>query len=116
MDRRAILRRLDAAVLELAALRALLKAADEPDEPADPRAEAVERLRRCCAERGIEVGLGDTIAEGDAARLLRRSASSLRRWRAEGRGPNWRRGLGQRVEYALADITEFHAVNTGGGD
>jgi excisionase family DNA binding protein len=46
------------------------------------------------------------VTEGEAARLLRVSLTSVRRWRREGRGPVYRK-LGRSVRYRRDDLADF---------
>ena len=46
------------------------------------------------------------ITEGEAAAMLRVSLTSLRRWRANGYGPVFRK-MGRSVRYRPADLAEF---------
>jgi Helix-turn-helix domain len=48
------------------------------------------------------------ITEGEAAAMLRVSLTSLRRWRANGCGPVFRK-MGKSVRYRPADLAEFVA-------
>jgi hypothetical protein len=60
------------------------------------------------------------VTEGEAARILRVSLASLRRWRRQGSGPVYRK-LGRTVRYRASDLSDFVASarrmstsNTGG--
>jgi hypothetical protein len=46
------------------------------------------------------------ITEGEAARILRVSVASLRRWRRQGAGPVYRK-LGKTVRYRPDDLADF---------
>ena len=48
------------------------------------------------------------VTEGEAARLLRVSLTSVRRWRREGRGPVYRK-IGRSVRYRQDDLADFIA-------
>lgn len=102
----------DAVTLAAAEVRMLL--AGGPVAP-DPAGEVLAALREAAVARGIVIGPDDGIGERDAAGLLGRSPSTLRRWRAEGAGPPWRRLLG-RVVYRLGDLAAFLADGTAEGD
>lgn len=103
----------DRLTIEAAALRALIA---PPASAADGEAtETLARLRETAEARGFQITGDGFLAERDAAELLGRSPSTLRRWRAEGAGPAWRRRLG-RVEYALSDLADFVASTTDPGD
>jgi hypothetical protein len=101
----------DRLTIEAAGLRALLAAPVERD----PAADTLAQLREACEARGYPVSPDDHVAERDAGELLGRSQSTLRRWRAEGAGPPWRKRL-NRTEYALAELAEFLADGTAEGD
>jgi hypothetical protein len=47
----------------------------------------------------------------EAARILGRSAATLKRWRCEGVGPNWIE-IERRVSYDLAVLLEYIKKNT----
>lgn len=59
-----------------------------------------------------------TVAEADdpllltqeAAAILRRSVSSMNKWRGDGRGPRYVR-VGGSIRYRLSDIRAFIAAN-----
>lgn len=118
-DAAAALRRLDAALaahrraadavtLAAAEVRALLAGEAQPPDAA---AEALAALRETAARRGFAVTGDDHVTERDAADLIGRARGTLRAWRAEGRGPQWRKRLG-RVEYDLAGLASFMAAGT----
>jgi hypothetical protein len=48
------------------------------------------------------------VTEGEAARILRVSLGSLRRWRRQGSGPVYRK-LGRTVRYRPNDLSDFVA-------
>jgi excisionase family DNA binding protein len=50
------------------------------------------------------------VTEGEAARLLRVSLTSVRRWRREGRGPVYRK-IGRSVRYRPDDLADFIATS-----
>jgi hypothetical protein len=113
-DARALRRQLTRVSLELARLASMLPGdGGNTGSAADPVADAADQLRRACSERGFDVSLDDAVTEAAAASLLSRSTQTLRRWRSEGIGPRWRRGLGRRIEYAVADLAVFRAENIG---
>lgn len=49
------------------------------------------------------------ITESELADRLALSVVTLRRWRLEGRGPQFRK-FGRAVRYALADVERFEAA------
>ena len=48
-------------------------------------------LRAECRIRGISVSWDEFVATADAAKLVRKSSSTLSNWRDQGRGPSYRR-------------------------
>ncbi len=75
---------------------------------ADPVAAKVELLREACIEMDISFTADGYIGEHSAARLLSRSATTLRNWRYAER-PLKFRVLGSRIEYGLDDLAAFLA-------
>ncbi len=65
-------------------------------------------MRAACVALGITVSWDGFIGEPDAARLLRRSPSTLRNRRAMDRPIPFRKRA-RRVEYALSDLAKWSA-------
>jgi predicted DNA-binding transcriptional regulator AlpA len=55
------------------------------------------------------------LNERELARLFHVSVGTLRYWRAEGRGPRFRK-IGQLVRYAPSDVSEWLRSRPSGGD
>ena len=55
------------------------------------------------------------LDEKDLARLIRVSTGTLRYWRAEGKGPRFRK-VGQLVRYAPSDVLGWLNSRPSGGD
>ncbi|MBZ9604268.1 hypothetical protein [Phyllobacterium chamaecytisi] len=66
----------------------------------------VDVLRESCRDRNIPISGDGYVREADAARLVNRSAHTLRNWRQQHCPLAFRR-LGNRVEYSLDVISEF---------
>ncbi|MFH7325897.1 helix-turn-helix domain-containing protein [Desulfurivibrio sp. C05AmB] len=69
-------------------------------------ADATDRLRGWCRDRGLVVSFNDTVNEKVAAVILDRQPGTLRNWRCRGDGPPFSR-RGGRAYYLLADLAEF---------
>ncbi len=118
------LQRLDAEIAAVAGrLTGLLQrraalAGGAPSSPAVPAQDAVamkeRELRVACRDRGLPLTGDDHVLEADAAVLLRRSAKTLRNWRAENRPLAFRKRAG-RIEYALQTLAQ-HLVASGRSD
>lgn len=80
--------------------------ADAPSDEVDPLA----LLRAACDAMGIARTWDEHVSEQDAARLLRRSAQTLRNRRGLDRPLPFRRH-GRRIEYALSDLTKWSENN-----
>jgi predicted site-specific integrase-resolvase len=55
-------------------------------------------------------GCAIALADEEAARLLSISASTLRAWRSQGRGPAYIRA-GRRIVYRVSDLEAFLGAN-----
>src|SRR5262245_25549736 len=98
----------------LAALVARIDALEERMERLEQRdtnssgeivSDPVDVLREACADMGISVSADGYVREADAARLLNRSAHTLKNWRDQSRPLSFRR-MGNRVEYSLRTLAE----------
>lgn len=87
--------------------RVLGEDAGPPRAAAAPAPPPAPDLRAAARDLGLTLIAGAALSEPDAARLLGRSAGTLRRWRCEGRGPAARRGPGGRWLYDLAALENF---------
>lgn len=61
--------------------------------------------------RIIEIGIPQLVNTHQAARILGRSANTLKRWRYEGVGPSWI-AIEGRVSYDVAVLEEYIRQNT----
>jgi len=55
------------------------------------------------------------LDERELARLFRISVGTLRYWRAEGRGPRFRK-IGQLIRYVPSDVSDWLRSQPSGGD
>ena len=91
-------------------IEALLQPLIEGDRNSHPNPVEVKakQLREACLETGISLTADGFIGEHNAARLLNRSATTLRNWRYTEQ-PLKFRVLGGRIEYGLSDLAGFLA-------
>jgi len=73
-------------------------------------------LRAECRIRGISVSWDGFVATADAAKLVRKSSSTLSNWRDQGRGPSYRKASGRsgHCEYSLAELAAFRSESFDG--
>lgn len=87
-----------------------------PVTPVEPeQADVLTLMRAACVMMGVQRTWDDHVSERDAAKLLRRSPSTLRNRRAMDRPLPFRK-RGGRVEYALADLSAWGIDPTDGAD
>jgi hypothetical protein len=103
-DPRRIVAALDRVTIAMADLRRLI-VAEVGDDAGTVEETPADRLRARCTDLGLDV-VDSAVSEQDAARLLGRSTSWLRRRRGEGAAPPWRRVLG-RYRYELQGLANY---------
>jgi predicted DNA-binding transcriptional regulator AlpA len=76
----------------------------------------VETIRSNAATREIsDQAIESLLDEREVARWIRVSVATLRYWRAEGKGPRYRK-IGQLVRYAPSDVHEWLNSRPSGGE